>query len=149
MEARGVMNQLSADETLVIPVVEERAELRVREVERGRVRIDVAVEEREELAEALLRQEDIEVERVPIGLAVGAPPPVREEGDVLVVPVLEERLVVRTELVVKEELRIRRRERAERVQVPVRLRSERVEVTRSEGRGPISTDTDQGNPASG
>ena len=136
------MSELRADETLVIPVAEERAELEVREIERGRVRIDIAVEEREAFAEAMLRQEDLEVERVPVGLAVSAAPPVREEGGILVVPILEERLVVRTELVVKEELRIRRRQRAEHVKIPVRLRSERAEVTRSEGRGPIPTDSD-------
>ena len=65
-----------------------------------------------------------------------------DEGGMLVVPILEERLVVRTELVVKEELRIRRRERAEHVTIPVRLRSERAEVTRSEGRGPNPTDSE-------
>jgi stress response protein YsnF len=143
------MSDLPVHETVIIPIVEERAELRVREVERGRVRINVAVDEREALAEAVLRQEDIDVERVPVGRTVAEPPPVREEGDVLIVPLVEERLVVRTELVLKEELRITRRQRAESVSVPVRLRSERAEVTRSEGSRPNLTDDDEGNSASG
>ena len=143
------MRDLPAHETVVIPIAEERAEVRVRGVERRRVRIDVAVDEREALAEAMLRQEDIEVEHVPIGLAVAAPPPVREEGGMLIVPLVEERLVVRTELVLKEELRITRRERTEQVSVPVRLRAERAEVTRSEGRRPEATDNEVGDPTGG
>jgi len=59
---------------------------------------------------------------------------VREEDGVLIVPVLEERLVVTTELVLKEEIRITKKSRTEMVREPVRLRSERVEVERLEGR---------------
>jgi stress response protein YsnF len=132
-------------ERQVVPIVEERLEVRTREVERGRVQVRIRVEDREELAEAVLRQEDVTVERVPVGRPVEAPPPVREEDGVLVVPVLEERLVVRTELILKEELRIVRKSRTEQVRKPVRVRSERVEVTRSEGfRPPLGTESDQG-----
>jgi uncharacterized protein (TIGR02271 family) len=133
-------------EKQVIPLIEERIEVTKREVERDRVRVRIRVEDREELAEAFLRREEVSVERVPIGRPVATPPPVREEenGRVLVVPVLEERLVVRTELILKEELRIVRMSRTEQVREPVRVRSERVEVTRSEGAGPLPTEPDQG-----
>ena len=73
---------------------------------------------------------------MPLGVPVEAPPPVREEDGVLIVPVLEERLVVTTELVLKEEIRITRRSRTETVREPVPLRAERAEVERLEGRGP-------------
>jgi stress response protein YsnF len=69
---------------------------------------------------------------------------VREEDGVLIVPVLEERLVVRTELVLTEELRIHRNSRIEQVAIPMRVRSERAEVARSEGPGPKPTEPDQG-----
>jgi stress response protein YsnF len=59
---------------------------------------------------------------------------VREEDGVLIVPVLEERLVVTTELILKEEIRITKKDRTEIVREPVRLRSERVEIERLEGR---------------
>jgi stress response protein YsnF len=71
---------------------------------------------------------------VPIGRPVEVAPQVREEDGVLIVPVLEERLVVTTELVLKEEIRITKKSRTEMVREPVRLRSERVEVERLEGR---------------
>src|SRR3954469_10992053 len=86
-----------------LELVEERLEVGKREVERGRVVVRTRVEAREEGAEVDLTQEEIGVERVPVGRPVEAPPPVREEDGVLIVPVLEERLVVTTELVLKEE----------------------------------------------
>lgn len=122
-----------ADEQ-VLALVEERVEVGKRKVERGRVLIHVRVEEREELVEVALRQEDVTVERVPVGRPVEAAPPVREEDGVLIVPVLEERLVVRTELFLKEELRIVRTSRSESFQQKVRLRAERAEVAREDFR---------------
>ncbi len=123
---------LDADE--IIELAEEQLRVSKREIERGRVVIRTQVEEREELAEAALRQEDVTVERVPIGRMIEAAPPMREEDGVLIVPVLEERLVVMTELVLKEEIRITKKSRTEIVREPVRLRSERVEIERLQGR---------------
>ena len=127
-----------------LELVEERLEVGKREVERGRVIVRTRVDTREEIAEAALRQEEVSVERVPVGRPVEAPPPVREEDGVLIVPVLEERLVVTTELVLKEEIRITKRGRTETVREPVTLRSERAEVDRLEGRGPLLTGNQEG-----
>ena len=123
---------LGGDE--IIELAEEQLRVSKREVERGRVVVRTRVEEREEIAEAALRQEDVTVERVPIGRMIEAAPPMREEDGVLIVPVLEERLVVMTELVLKEEIRITKKSRTEIVREPVRLRSERVEIERLQGR---------------
>ena len=117
-----------------IELAEEELRIGKREVERGRVVVRTRVEERDEIAEAALRQEDVTVERIPVGRPVEAAPQVREEDGVLIVPVLEERLVVTTELVLKEEIRITKKSRTEIVREPVRLRSERVELERLEGR---------------
>jgi stress response protein YsnF len=53
---------------------------------------------------------------------------VRSEGDVLIIPVVEQRLLVEKRWVVTEELHVRRRERNEAVEIPVELRSMRVSV---------------------
>jgi len=127
----------------LIPLAEERLEVGKRAVERGRVVVRKRVETREELAEAVLHREELSVERVPFGVPVDAPPPVRQEGDVLIVPVVEEQLVVRTRLVLKEELRVTRHRRAETFREPVRLRAEVAEVAREPGRD-TATDTDTG-----
>ena len=127
-----------------IELAEERLEVGKREVERGRVVVRTRVDTREEVAEVDLRREEVEVERVPVGRVVEAPPPVREEDGVLIVPVLEERLVVTAELVLVEEIRIAKRSRTEHVREPVTLRSERAEVERLEGRGALRTDNQEG-----
>ena len=119
-----------------IGLVKEKLETAKREVERGRVVVRTRVEERDEIAEIALRQEDVTVERVPVGLPVDAAPAVREEDGVLIVPVLEEQLVIETRLILKEEIRIAKKRRTEIVRKPVRLRSERAEVVRLEGGGP-------------
>jgi uncharacterized protein (TIGR02271 family) len=130
-----------------IELVEERLEVEKRAVERGRVVVRKHVDTREEIAEAVLHQDELSVERVPLGVPVDAAPPVREEGDVLIVPVLEEQLVIQTRLILKEELRITRRRREETFREPVRLRVERAEVVREGGRDPGDTTDSEGHPS--
>jgi stress response protein YsnF len=122
------------ERTETIELKEEELEVSKREVERGRVIVRTRIEEREELAQAALIQQEVEVERIPRSVVVETMPDVREEDGVLIVPVVEERLVVTTELVLKEEIRITKKSRTEIVREPVRLRSERVEIERLQGR---------------
>ena len=49
----------------------------------------------------------IEVERVAIGCYVDVVPPSRQEGDVLVVPIVDEVVLVEKRLLLREEIRIR------------------------------------------
>lgn len=127
-----------------LKVIEERLDVGKRAVERGRVAVRIRVEEREDVAQATLHQEEVTVERVVVDRPIDAVPAVREEDGVLIVPIVEERLVVVTQLVLKEELHIIRTSRSEQVSRPVRLRSEQVEITRSHGPTP-----DQPNPQEG
>ena len=114
----------------IIPVVEESANLGKRQVVTGRVRVQTVTDIIEELAHADVQREDIEVTRVPIDRVVETAPEIRTEGDVTIVPVLEEVLVVEKRLVLKEELHIRRRVETETVEVPVTLRKQRAVVER-------------------
>jgi stress response protein YsnF len=50
----------------------------------------------------------VEIGRVPVGRPVDTMPPVRQEGDTTIVPVVEEIIVVGRRLILKEEVRIRR-----------------------------------------
>ena len=113
-----------------IALVEEEARIDKREVVTGRVRIRTRVEEAEETVRGTLDEEVVEVERVPVDRIVEAAPAVRQDGDVTIIPVMEEVLVVEKRLVLKEELHVRRRRTQESVEVPVTLRRERVEVER-------------------
>jgi stress response protein YsnF len=109
---------------IVIPVLEERAVISTREVETDRVLVRTRVEERDETVERLLRSDTVEIERVPIGRVVETAPEPREQDGVLIVPVVEEELVLRTRLVLKEEVRIRRVQGTRPVRHDVRLRRE-------------------------
>ncbi len=112
----------------VIPVIHETLRVEKREFESGRVLVHKTVTERDEVAEVLLRQQDLIVERVPIGRAVSEAPQTRQDGDTLIVPILEEIVVVEKRLILKEELHIRKHSSERTEQHKVRLRTEHVEI---------------------
>jgi len=114
----------------VIPLLEEHLRLgkRVREI--GRVRVSVTTGTEARRIEETLRSKLVDVQRVPIGRTVAAAPPVREEGDTLVIPVLEEVLVVERRLVLREEVRLRLRVEERRHAEEVTLRRQDAAVER-------------------
>jgi uncharacterized protein (TIGR02271 family) len=113
-----------------IPLVEEELRLGKRSVATGKVRVRTVVDTVEDVARADLEEARVDVTRVPVNKEVDAAPDVRTEGDVTIVPVLEEVLVVEKRLVLKEELHIRRHVVHENVEVPVTLRKQRAVVER-------------------
>ena len=121
----------------VVPVVEETASVSKCEVATGRVRVRTVTDTVEEMARASVQREDVEVTRVPIDKVVDTAPEIRTDGDVTIVPVLEEVLVVTKQLVLKEELHIRRRIETETVEVPVTLRKQRAIMEREASDGSI------------
>ena len=96
----------------------------VRATRRTRTR-DVVVDE------PVLRDQVV-VERVAVGRVVQAVPPVRQEGDVTILSVVEEVVVVERRLMLKEELHLRRVRTTERHVETVTLREQNVSVTRTD-----------------
>jgi uncharacterized protein (TIGR02271 family) len=121
-----------SNESVRVPLVEERLRIDKQSRETGRVRISTSVEERVAWIRESLDSTDIAIERLQIGREVPAPPEIREEGDVLIIPVVEEILAVERRWVLKEELRVRRTHRTQRVEEPVMLRSTKVDVQRTD-----------------
>lgn len=121
---------LEPAEAEVLRLAEERLVVGKREVVTGVVRVRTTVETREEPVDLLLARDAVEVERRPVGRFVDEAPPVREEGDLIVVPVLEEVLVVEKRLRLTEELVIRRSRTEERHRETVALRREQAVVER-------------------
>jgi uncharacterized protein (TIGR02271 family) len=117
-------------EVAAIPLVEERIRVDKRQVESGRLRVSVSVAERDEDVSVELSHDEVEVRRVPRGIPVTALPSVRIEGNVTVIPVVEERVVVEKRLVLVEEIHVRRRTVSATETVPVRLRAEQAEIER-------------------
>ena len=115
----------------IIPLYEESLSVAKRKVERGRYRIDVRVVERDQSVEQTLERQDIEVERIAVGRVVEAAPEIRQEGDVMIIPIVEEEVVLVTRLVLREEIRIRKKTTQRTEQFTIKIRSERAEITRT------------------
>jgi stress response protein YsnF len=94
------------------------------------VRVSTHTREREVLIDENLARERVEIETVPVGQKVDAMPEVRQEGDATIVPVVEEVLVVERQLMLKEEIHIKRVRSTERHQEKVALRHQEAVVTR-------------------
>jgi uncharacterized protein (TIGR02271 family) len=133
---------MSSDESeeLVVPVIEEEIAAGVKAVKTGAVRVDKHVEKRLRKVEGPLLHEDVEVRRVPVGRVVSEPPPVRRKGDTVIVPVMEEELVVTKRLVLKEEIHLIKRRTKERFAKEVEVNRERAEVHRLDADGRIIMD---------
>jgi uncharacterized protein (TIGR02271 family) len=121
------------EEMAVVPLVEEQVAIERRQRETGRVRIRTRVHERTETVDEPVVREQVDVERVPINRIVGTAPPTREEGDYLIIPVVEEQIVIEKRLFLKEEIRVRKTRTTERHREDVVLRSEDAEVVRIGG----------------
>jgi uncharacterized protein (TIGR02271 family) len=129
----------SPDES--IPVLEEKARVDKRTVQTGRVRVRTTTDIVEEIARATLDEDVVEVTRIPVGREVNEAPAVRTEDGVVIVPVLEEVLVVEKRLVLREELHIRRSVSRDDIEVPITLRKQRAMIERlgPEGQSEIKT----------
>lgn len=113
-----------------IPLFSETLHVDTRPVVTGRVRVETKTELVEEWARAELESSAVEVTVVPVNRPVDAVPDVRTVGDVTIIPVVEEVLVVTKRLVLKEELHVTRRLSTETVEVPVGLRKQHAVVSR-------------------
>ena len=90
----------------VIPLVAEVLTVGKREVETGRVRFRKEVTERTETVDEPLLRTEVSTRRVEINQFVDSPPAIRYEGDAMIIPILEEVLVVEKRLRLKEEVYI-------------------------------------------
>ncbi len=118
------------EEVAAIPLVEERLAVTKQQVESGRLRVRIAVDERQENVPIELAHDAVEIERVPRNVPLEALPSVRLEGNTTVIPVVEEVVVVEKRLVLVEEIHVRRKTVTRTEEIPVALRVERAEVER-------------------
>ena len=114
----------------VIPLLAEEIAVSKRTVETGRVRVARITHEQEQLIDELLAHEAVEIDRAPINRQVDTMPAIREEGDTIVIPIVEEVLVIERRLLLKEEVRVRRVHSTQRHQESVTLRHHEAVITR-------------------
>lgn len=116
--------------SVILPVVVEELDVKKESVEKARVVVRVTPESEERSVDVELSSETIEIERVPINRVVERESGPRHEGDVTVIPVFEEVLVVEKRLVLKEEIRMTRRRSQSTERVTETVRRERVDIQR-------------------
>jgi hypothetical protein len=126
-----------------LPLVAERVTTGVRAVPR-RVRIRRNVVASPQEVDVPVLAERVEIQRIPRDVFVETAPPVRQEGDTLVVPITEEVPVVQTRLRLREEVRVRviRERRVERTTVTVRRHE--LAIERDQDSVTETTDTPEG-----
>ena len=113
----------------VIPVLEETVRIEKRLVTSSRANVHVTVSEHDQVVNEMLLRQDVAIDRVTIGTFVTEAPAIRKEGDTIIVPIFEERLVMEKRLFVTEELHIRINEHRQPSTQTVRLRREHAEIT--------------------
>ena len=119
-----------AEESVTIPLIEEHLVLEKRIVETGKVRLHKTVETFEEQLNEPLAVRTFDIERVVLNKVIDAAPDIRQEGETTIYPLVEERLVLTRQLVLKEEVRVTRRLTERRDQQVVTLHREHMTVER-------------------
>jgi len=125
-------DQEQRPQDLRIPLHVEEISVSRREIKKANVQVALVTETREQLLDEELTHVRVEIERVPIDRTIEAVPPIRQEGDITIIPVVEEIVVVERRLVLKEEVRVRRVSTKEQHQETVVLRQQEAVVTREE-----------------
>ena len=120
-----------------IPLFEERVHVGKSDIVTDEVRVTTSTEEHDVQIEDEIERGNLHVERIAVERAVMQAPEPRQDGDTLIVSIIEERLVVEKRLFVIEELRITRTTTTERVTIPETVRRMRATVAHM----PTSTNT--------
>ncbi len=116
----------------VVPVVAEELDVQKRVITTGGVRVTKQVQEREEVVDEPGYSEQVRVEHIPVNRPVDSVPPVRYEGNTMIIPLLEEEVVVQKRLILKEEIRVSKQRQEFRNPQHVTLRREEASVERFE-----------------
>lgn len=129
----AVRGEATIADSVVIPVLEEELHIGKRVVAKAKVRLRKEVNEREVIVDEPLIEDQVEIERVPVNRAIDKPVRPRVEGDTTIIPIMQEVLMVKKQLMLVEEIRLSRKQVEVRRPQAVTLRSEAVHIERSEG----------------
>jgi stress response protein YsnF len=122
--------QSEAPAPLLIPLARERLKVGKRRVDVARVIVKTTTDIDPVIVDETLARDDVRIRRTPVGRFLERPAAPRYEGDVLVIPLMEEVPVVTKRLWLVEEIRIQRRVVTRRHRETVPVRRQRVEVER-------------------
>jgi len=113
-----------------IPVIEEVARIDKEVVETGHVVVRKVVHQENQTVNVPTRHDHVSVEHVPVNRYVDVPPPVRHEGDTMIIPVFREEVVVTTRILLVEEVHVRKQTVTTNTAHNVELRREEIRSER-------------------
>lgn len=122
----------------VIPVIEEYAVVQKEIIETGKVRVRKTVEEDKAIVNLPIINETYDITRVPVNGQVSdePPPPMRYEGDTMVIPVVKETTVMVKRYEVVEEVRITKKITETPLMQEITLKRESIHIERSGNSAP-------------
>jgi stress response protein YsnF len=120
------------DRSDVIPLIKETVRVLKADVVTGHVRVRTVTEATDHVVAQELETENVEITRVSVEREVAEAPAVRQEGDVTIVSIVEEMIVVTKRLIVTEEIHIRRIKSTEHFETSINLRKQHAVVERTE-----------------
>lgn len=131
MSNKGDTEKEQARSENTVPLAEERVELGTKKVVDRRVRITRSTRADEKLLEMELTHQDAVIKRVLKNEAVkpGNIPQIRQEGDVTIIPVFEERVEIVKYYVLTEEVHVIKNLRKETHQENITLRSQEINIS--------------------
>ncbi len=121
---------LENEEELVVPLAEEYLDVDKQWVKSGEVIVHKSLHTETQTLPIEIGYEEVQIDRVPVNrpLKEGESVEPKWEGDVMVLPVIEEEIVVTKRQVVREELRIYRRRMVRQESVSGTVRKEQIDI---------------------
>lgn len=113
-----------------IPVIHESVSVHKTLADNGGIRLRKVVHADVQVIDEELATQSVTLRRVPIGREVEGPVQIRYENGLTIIPVVEERLVVRRQLVLVEEIHVGHSTHVTRVPQSVTVRREEMIVER-------------------
>jgi stress response protein YsnF len=128
MKRSGSNSNVEESGETTLPLSEEHLHIEKQRVRTETVRVHTKVDLTHELVSQDLKAERVTVKRVPVDRYVEVAPQIKTEGDLTIIPVLEEVLIFETKLLLKEEIHLQRTVETETVTKEVPIRKQRVEI---------------------
>jgi uncharacterized protein (TIGR02271 family) len=119
----------------VLPVVEEEVVVTRERRRTGAVRVEMRVTEAVHHVAVPLIREAVDIQRVPVGQEIATVPSVHEREDRVIIPVVEEEVVIRKRLVLREEIHLLKRRTEQVHEEDVTLRKDEVRIERRHADG--------------
>lgn len=117
--------------SITIPVIQEEIVIDKEIVETGKVKISKKISEHQQFVDVPIFHEEVSVERVAINKFVDSPPEITNNGDTMIIPVIQEQIVIQKRLVLVEELHVRRKLVETKHKEEVTIRKEDVDIERT------------------